>query len=167
MINGNSSAEATSLPSVLLTTWSEHLTPLPKDDAVGAENWQTILKVRDAVNKVLEHCRNYGTIGSALEAAVTLYCPKDLQNALATLGDELRFVLITSSATVHPQKARTTDAVETDCSGLFIKVEASPHSKCARCWHRRKDVGSEPSHPTICLRCVENIDGAGEKRVHA
>jgi len=46
-------------------------------------------------------------------------------------------------------------------------VTPSPHTKCARCWHYRADVGSDASHPTLCGRCVSNLFGAGEARSYA
>jgi len=41
------------------------------------------------------------------------------------------------------------------------------HDKCERCWHHRSDVGQNQRHPTLCGRCVENIEGQGESREFA
>ncbi|MCY1296137.1 Isoleucine--tRNA ligase [compost metagenome] len=90
-----------------------------------------------------------------------------MSGELAKLGDELRFVLITSTAALAPLGAAPADAVDTEVAGLKLKVVKSGHAKCARCWHHRADVGVNPAHPEICGRCVDNIDGAGEVRHHA
>ena len=82
------------------------------------------------------------------------------------MGDELRFALITSTATVSDQTAPA-DAVTTDIAGLLVQVVASTAPKCERCWHHRHDVGANLAHPLICLRCVDNVEGAGEPRVFA
>ena len=92
---------------------------------------------------------------------------ENMQNvtaALDALGDELRFVLITSGAAVAPLADAPTDAAETELPGLRVRVEASADEKCERCWHRRADVGSFAAHPTLCGRCVSNVDGPGELR---
>jgi isoleucyl-tRNA synthetase len=85
------------------------------------------------------------------------------------LGDELRFVLITSYARVHAAEGRPADAVETAAAGgaLWIKAQASSHDKCVRCWHHRADVGSDAAHPELCGRCVWNVTGLGEERRYA
>ena len=75
---------------------------------------------------------------------------------MQTLGDELRFVFITSGAELQAGEG-----------AIGATVAASSAEKCERCWHRREDVGADASHPTLCTRCVENIDGAGEQRQFA
>ena len=45
-----------------------------------------------------------------------------------------------------------------------LQVSASTYEKCARCWHRRPDVGQDKQHPELCLRCVGNISGKDEVR---
>ena len=74
---------------------------------------------------------------------------------LQSLGDDLRFVLITSAARVAPAA---------EASAEQVLVHASGHAKCERCWHYREDVGSDPAHPDICGRCVSNLAGPGEAR---
>ena len=50
---------------------------------------------------------------------------------------------------------------------MGIGVSASAHGKCVRCWHHREDVGASSTHPELCGRCIENVDGAGEQRKYA
>ena len=128
--------------------------------------WQQLLQVRDEVNKVLEASRREEKIGASLQAEVTLYASETLAADLAKLGDELRFVLITSTAQVSTAAAPA-DAVATEVAGLSVQVVASDAAKCERCWHHRHDVGANTAHPSLCLRCVSNVEGEGEQRAFA
>jgi isoleucyl-tRNA synthetase len=134
---------------------------------MNAAYWEKVRLVRDAVNKEIENQRGAGKVGSALEAEVYLYCGPHLKQQLDALGDELRFVLITSFAKVIAEHAGPVDAVATDVPGLTLKIEATTQAKCERCWHRREDVDKNPDYPGICGRCVENIKGPGEVREYA
>ena len=125
------------------------------------------MAVKVAVNKELENQRSAKAIGGNLQAEVTLFADEALGNDLTRLGNELRFVLITSAATVAPLSAAPADAVESELPGLKLQVVKSSHAKCGRCWHFRADVGSNAAHPELCGRCVENIEGAGEVRHYA
>ena len=125
-------------------------------EAIAA--WLKIESWRAKVNKQLEEARAVGLIGSALAAEVDVYAAGQDYDVLARLGNDLRFVFITSRATVHRA------ATESD---QHIDVSASLHDKCERCWHYREDVGSDTSHPTICGRCVSNLYGGGEARKYA
>lgn len=158
--------------SIFLTTWYEGLTPLTGGVSMGRPFWNDVIQAREVVNKALETLRNQGKIGSALEAEVELYCNSDtrLYGALSTLGDELRFVLITSAARVFSwpiPENKAKDLVATEFPELYLVVTASPHAKCVRCWHRRADVGSHTHYPELCQRCVKNVAGEGETRVFA
>lgn len=152
--------------SVQLTTWYD-LPRLDQDEEMNQGYWEKIRQVRDAVNKEIENQRNAGKIGSALEAEVCLYCGPQLKNVLDQLEDELRFVLITSSAKVIAEHSGPVDAVITEVPGLALKIEATTQAKCERCWHRRSDVGANPDYPGLCGRCVENVGGKGEERSFA
>ncbi len=153
--------------SVLLTEWYKDLTILNSDDVMNEDFWQKVHDVRDAVNKEIEAQRNAGKIGSALEAEVTLYCGSGVKPILDALGDELRFVLITSSAKVYPDSNAPLDAALTDVPGLSLQVVATAAEKCERCWHRSVDVNANAQYPGICGRCVENVAGSGEVRAYA
>jgi len=119
------------------------------------------------VNKELENQRAAKTIGGNLQAEVTLYAEGALAAELAKLGNELRFVLITSAVDIAPLAQAPAEAVESELAGLKLVVRKTGHSKCGRCWHHLPDVGTHAEHPDICGRCVENIEGAGEVRHYA
>jgi isoleucyl-tRNA synthetase len=120
--------------------------------------WGRIRAVRADALKAIEAQREAGRIGSSLQAELDLHLAGDKHALLATLGEDLRFVTITSRATLH---RAATEADER------IVVTPSPHAKCDRCWHWRADVGSHGEHPTLCGRCVDNLFGAGEARTSA
>jgi isoleucyl-tRNA synthetase len=103
-------------------------------------------------------------MGGSLEAEVDVYADDKLFPVLKLLGADLRFVLITSRADIHVLSGAPAHAVATDVDGLKLVLHKSVHAKCARCWHRRADVGSHAAHPELCGRCVENVDGNGESR---
>lgn len=150
--------------SVFLCRWYEGLFALADDEVMGREYWQRVMEVRQAVNREMEARRGDGELRGSLDAEVTVFADESIAAVLNALGDELRFVLITSKAVVKPLAEAGADAVETTLEGLKLKVVASSHDKCERCWHRREDVGANAEHATLCGRCVENIAGDGELR---
>jgi isoleucyl-tRNA synthetase len=137
--------------SIFLETYSDFK---PQDDALLAK-WARIREIRDAVNKDIEALRADGKVGSSLQAEVTLELPDEDFALLSSLGDDVKFVLITSAITLVAVRAHKTS------------VTASLNTKCERCWHYVEDVGSSAEHPTICNRCISNLYAAGETRTYA
>lgn len=159
------SLPAQSAEFVFTDVWYTGFADLPAGK-FSDDFWQQLLQVRDEVNKVLELSRREEKIGASLQAEVTLYASATLAADLQQLQDELRFVLITSTATVSADAAPAT-AIKTAIDGLFVQVQPSTAAKCERCWHHRHDVGANPAHPSLCLRCVTNVEGIGELRAFA
>jgi isoleucyl-tRNA synthetase len=153
--------------SVHLETWYEGLFTLDAADDLSADFWQQILQAKTAVNKELENQRNAGKVKSGLATELVLYAAPELKALLDRLGDELRFVLITSAARVEPLASAPETAVVTELTDLKLEITPSPHAKCSRCWHLRSDVGSHSEHPELCGRCLDNVEGAGEQRHYA
>ncbi|QBF83956.1 isoleucine--tRNA ligase [Shewanella maritima] len=149
---------------VFTEEWYQGLESVTVENDLSDEYWQQLLTVRTEVNKVIEQARRDKRIGGSLEANVTLYADAELKQALAKVGDELRFVLLTSGVTVVDLDQAGADAVETELANLKLAVAKSEAHKCERCWHYRDEVGSIEAHPTLCQRCVTNIEGDGEKR---
>jgi isoleucyl-tRNA synthetase len=141
--------------TIFAHTWR----PLP--EVHGAEalfhKWRTLREIRTEVQKLLETERAAGVIGSSLQAEVDIDAAGERYAMLASLEDDLRFVMITSRATLK-QVAPEVSA---------IRVGPSRHPKCERCWHYRADVGSDPARADLCARCVSNLYGTGETRRHA
>ena len=156
--------------SVLLESWYSELTALDSSATMNMDFWHNILDVRSAVSKELETLRSDKTIGSSLDAEVILYVDTELQTALESLKEELRFVLITSKAKVENINAADDSCSEASLTnGQIIKIKASASAdvKCVRCWHHRPDVAINSEHPELCGRCVENVAGNGEHRLFA
>jgi len=135
-----------------------YVLPEVPDGAALERRWALVREVRAAVHKELEQLRVQGRIGSSLAAEVEVRAAGDRYEALAALGNDLRFVLITSQAEVVRVAEQASEGVS---------VRASEHDKCPRCWHHRADVGADAAHPELCGRCVANLYGSGEARAHA
>jgi isoleucyl-tRNA synthetase len=141
-------ASSTGSASIFMETYWTFSAP----DVDLLQKWQRIRDVRDAVNKEIEAVRTTGAVGSSLQATVTVAAPEADRELLATLGDDLKFVFITSQVSLESG------------DDLTVRVSPSTASKCERCWHWRDDVGHDAAHPTLCGRCTTNLFGAGEVR---
>jgi len=124
------------------------------------------MEAKEAINKMLETSRSEGLIKGSLDAEIVLYADDHYMQALGKLGDELRFVTITSTASLLPM-AQSGDASQSSLTGLNVAIGRSDATKCVRCWHYMADVGSVEAHPELCARCVDNVAGAGEIRSYA
>ena len=140
--------------SIFTETYHEFPT-VPDAQSLLQDRWPTLLKQRALVLKALEDARTAGLIGSSLQAEVTFRAHGALYELLSSLGEDLKFIFITSQARLeHVSKAEHEGPI----------IEASKATKCERCWHYRDDVGHDPAHPTICGRCTSNLFGQGESR---
>jgi isoleucyl-tRNA synthetase len=137
--------------SVFEETW--HALPESALDEAVMAAWGDVRQCREIAMKKIEEKREAKEIGSSLAAELDISAHGRAYGSLARLGDDLRFVMITSRATVREEQG----------SGVTIKVKASEHPKCERCWHYRADV----SEAGLCGRCQSNLHGAGEPRRHA
>lgn len=145
----------------------EGLFGLGENEKLDDAYWQQLIKVRSEVNRVLEIARNDKVIGGGLEAEVTVYANDEYRTLLEQLGNELRFVLITSKAEVKPLADKPADVAAGELEGIAVSVARSNGEKCPRCWHYSDKIGVNPEHPTLCPRCVENVAGNGEVRQFA
>ena len=150
--------------TIFVSTWYEGLTELDETAEMNSAYWEEMIAVRSAVAKQLEQLRADKVIKASLTAEVTLYCDDEIYNKLSKLQDELRFVLITSEATLKPLADKSDAAIESEMPGLWIDAAATDKPKCARCWHHREEVGQIAEHPELCQRCVDNVEGDGEVR---
>ena len=141
--------------SVLLSEWYQDLLPLDTNSKISRSDWDEIFDVRETVAKQLEEARNAGKIKGGLTAEVQV--SSDV-SALAKLGDELKFVLIVSKATL---------SVVENAAAASVLVQRNEHARCERCWHQTPDVGSHAEHPDLCGRCITNAFGDGENRQFA
>ena len=151
--------------SVFVAEWYS-LPRLTDADVISQADWAAILQAKEAINKVIEDQRNQGVVKGSLGADIQLYAVPELYQSLAKLGDELRFVTITSKATLLSLEEGG-DANESMLEGLKVGVQRSSAEKCVRCWHFIEDVGANAEHPEICGRCVTNLSDTGESRRYA
>jgi len=153
-------SDAGKTPAALRSTiFTSTYSALPPVDTALLQKWSRIRAMRDIANKEIEALRVANKVGSSLQAKLQLEVPLDtdgdLLAALQSLGDDLRFVFITSQASV--------------AAGNSLRATPTPvpDPKCERCWHYRADVGHDPAYPGICTRCTTNLFGVGESRVFA
>ncbi len=134
-----------------------HALPEVNDAPALLSKYALLREVRAEVMKRLEDVRVSGAIGSSLQAQVEIKAAGERYQALATLDDDLKFLLITSQASLS----------QVEAGAEAVEVTPSPYVKCERCWHYRADVGHDPAHPGLCARCTSNLFGQGEKRRYA
>jgi isoleucyl-tRNA synthetase len=137
--------------SIFLEEYAEIGSP----DAALLAKWNRIREIRDAANKEIEALREKGQVGSSLQANLVITAGAEDHRLLSALGTDLKFVFIASAVALQAGDA------------LAIQAVPSADTKCDRCWHWRDDVGRDAAHPMLCGRCVSNLFGAGEARVHA
>ncbi|MEJ5990698.1 isoleucine--tRNA ligase [Ramlibacter sp. PS3R-8] len=133
----------------------EEYAEIGSPDAALLAKWNRIREIRDVANKEIEALRSEGKVGSSLQANLVVTAGPDDHALLAGLGDDLKFVFIASAVALERGDA------------LAVRAVPSTDAKCDRCWHWRADVGVDPQHPALCGRCVANLFGPGEPRVHA
>ena len=150
--------------SVFLNTWHSFPAGAERESAI---DWPAFIALKADVARQLERLRTAGQIGAPLEAEVTIYASAEQALRFGALGDELRFLLITSQAKVVSTDTPPPNSVPSHAENVWIEVKPSTQPKCVRCWHLRPDVGSDPRHPELCARCVVNIEGPGEERKYA
>ena len=141
--------------SETIFTETYHAYPAVPDAGALLDKWTLLRAVRGDVTKALEEARVANLIGSSLQAEVEIRASGARYDALTSLGDDLKFVLITSAASVVQVESEAEEGVE---------VITSKYLKCERCWHYRKEVGENAEHPTLCGRCISNLFGNGETR---
>ena len=151
----NPQQHAAGAQTIFSQTW-HHLPAIEQSGSLLAE-WDAIRALRAEVLKAIESERATGRVGSSLQAEVAIRVGGESYQRLARLGDDLKFVLIVSKATLEHVENFTPQII----------VTPSEQTKCERCWHWRADVNASPKHPGLCGRCVDNLDGFGETRAHA
>jgi isoleucyl-tRNA synthetase len=150
--------------SVFLSNFADSVTDYPELSSFPDSFWLQLLAVKTAVNKELEAKRAAKEVGASLSAEVDIYCNEALAQSLTSLASELRFALIVSRVGIHALDEAPATASVTDINDVKLVVSASEFEKCERCWHHTDDIGKSDEHPTLCQRCVVNVDGEGEPR---
>ena len=128
------------------------------DDPKQAQDWATLLAVREQVLKELENARNSKLIGKSLEAQVKLTATDPVYSVLDAYRDQLRYLFIVSAATLEPK------ASGNGTGSVTVSVAKADGQKCERCWNYSTHVGENKNYPTVCERCsaaLREIDGGG------
>ena len=133
-----------------------HTVPAVADADKLLAKWSLIRGVRADVLKRIEELRMQSLVGSSLQAECTISASGEAFAALESLGDELKFVMMTSKAALEKAEGETA-----------VSVKVTEEKKCCRCWHYDASVGSNAEHPELCGRCLTNLFGAGETRSKA
>lgn len=139
--------------SLFLQRW--HTVPAVNDAQALQAQFATVREVRALAQKEIEVLRAAGQLGSSLQANITISAPAETLKLLHALGDDLKFVMITSQVNLA------------DAAELAVSVASASDEKCERCWHYTPTVGSHSDHPSLCARCADNLFGQGEVRTHA
>jgi isoleucyl-tRNA synthetase len=110
-----------------------------------AAKWEEIRSIRRRITVPIEELRKANVIGSSLQAAVEL----PLNAAHETLLDEAAWseIAIVSCVTLV-----------SDTDEPPARVTPASGEKCVRCWRVLPEVGSNASHPALCLRCADAVE---------
>jgi len=117
-------------------------------------------RLRTAINRMLESCRNNQHLGSSLEASVRLdISDKKIQAAIEWLSeceendvDILRDWFLVSSLQVGGEPWAEVLVSEDNEVGS-IDIAKARGIKCERCWHYEIEMSNNIEHPNICKRC--------------
>ncbi len=122
--------------SVHLSTWT------PSGFTVSSSEsalWSELFQLRETVLPALEKARQAKTIGKSLDARLMLVAP-----------------LIDS--TIDLRELLNVSQIEfTVGDNVSVQIAKADGQKCERCWHWETDIGHNPTHPTICSRCVNAV----------
>lgn len=130
-----------------------------------AQKWDRILFFKGEAFKALEIARRDKIIGHSLDAKVNIYTSENLNSAIPLNEEELKTILIVSavekSSVYRDEKNdKKNDFIvfnSEEISGLKISISKAPGEKCERCWTFSESVGMDNKHPSICSRCVKNL----------
>jgi isoleucyl-tRNA synthetase len=114
-------------------------------DAALAERWETIRAIRRRITIPIEEARRANTLGSSLQAAVTL--PLKPDHELLLTEDQWAEIAIVSDV-----------RIEADPEERVARISLAPGAKCARCWRVLPEVGTLLKHEALCERCADAVD---------
>jgi isoleucyl-tRNA synthetase len=114
------------------------------DEALAAK-WETLRNIRRRITVPIEEARKANIVGSSLQAAVELPLNAEHKHLL----DEAAWseIAIVSSVRIVP-----------DTDETLSRVTPASGDKCVRCWRVLTEVGSNATHPGLCLRCTDAVE---------
>ena len=128
-----------------------------EDDPPEAQDWTTLLAVREQALKALEEARNSKDIGKSLEAQLVITAADPAYSVLQRHAADLRYLFIVSAVTLTHGSANGS-------GGVHIEVKKADGAKCDRCWNFSTHVGEDANYPTVCERCsvvLKELEGNG------
>ena len=134
--------------NVLLNQMPADMSAYVLDDAAMAK-WDTVMKLRQDVNGVLELARADKRIGKALEAHVSLQCSDD-SLAQICAGLNLAEIFIVSSCDWETVPEGAATGIGSNFPALTVGVSEARGEKCPRCWMHSENANAEG----LCPRCA-------------
>ena len=125
-----------------------------KNEAEAAR-WSKLRDLRRVVTGALEIERVEKRIGSALQAAPTVYAGADYVAAFN--GLDPAEIFITSLAKLVEGEAPAGAFTLADVAGVGVVPTLSSGEKCQRCWMVLPEVGKSAEHPGLCNRCEDAV----------
>jgi isoleucyl-tRNA synthetase len=122
-----------------------------RDEALG-ERWAVLRDLRRVVTGALELERGAKRLGSSLQAAIELFVPERLVDALRDV--DLAELCITSAGTVRPEPVPEDAFTLPDVPDVGARVSLAQGDRCERCWRVLPEVGRALHHPDLCRRCA-------------
>src|SRR5437762_1191848 len=119
---------------------------IPERDTKQQADWETLLAIREQVNKALDNARNEKLIGKSVDAQVQVTAADPAYSVLNHFEDQLRYLFIVSAVKLAQGSGNGASVVK-------IEVTKAPGEKCERCWNYSTRVGENPAYPTVCERC--------------
>ena len=120
-----------------------------RDDAL-VERWTRLLDVRSTVNAALEEARQQKTIGTALQAQVTVSASGDLMDLLEKHAADLPMLFMTSAVSLERR----------DAGDVAVAVSRADGQKCPRCWRYVTETATDGEMTGLCMRCVNAVGGS-------
>ncbi|MDE7468903.1 MAG: class I tRNA ligase family protein, partial [Desulfovibrionaceae bacterium] len=118
--------------------------------------WQELLHIRSSLTKALEPMRSQGTIGHSFDVDVVIYCENP--ERFEAMNMELRIFFIVSSIILRPYSEKPESVQEVE-KGIAFEITPAQGQKCERCWVYSTECGTNPEHPSLCMRCTSVVLG--------
>ena len=148
------------MPKVASREESVHLALFPRaadiDPLVDknlAETWEQLLRIRTTVNASLELLRKEKTIGTSLEAKVSITAAGEDYALLQRYAPHLPMLFIVSDVVIE----RGNTPADSAKPELGIVVARAAGAKCERCWRYVSAMSTNPAQPGVCERCQDAL----------
>ena len=119
-----------------------------------AKKFQAIREMRKVMTEALELARSGGSIGSSLQANLTVFDPDSKIDTTVDWPD----MAIASTVTVVHQDIPEHAHRREEAHNVGVVVDTATGNKCQRCWKVLEEVGQHPTYDDLCNRCVEVVE---------